>query len=96
MEVSVRRSSSGPLASKATGYPLAYVSAKLALGSNLAKLRNACLETPIFDPKADGKATVWNEKAFETTGHSENDTVSSHFGERSLIEVLGEKRSRRC
>jgi len=40
IEVNARLSRSSALASKATGYPLAYVAAKLGLGHNLVQLRN--------------------------------------------------------
>ena len=39
IEVNARLSRSSALASKATGYPLAYVAAKLALGISLPELR---------------------------------------------------------
>lgn len=39
IEVNARLSRSSALASKATGYPLAYVAAKLALGIPLPELR---------------------------------------------------------
>ena len=39
IEVNARLSRSSALASKATGYPLAYVAAKLALGHDLVQLR---------------------------------------------------------
>ena len=41
IEVNARLSRSSALASKATGYPLAYVAAKLALGYTLPELPNA-------------------------------------------------------
>ncbi len=41
IEVNARLSRSSALASKATGYPLAYVAAKLALGYSLTDLKNA-------------------------------------------------------
>jgi len=41
IEVNARLSRSSALASKATGYPLAYVAAKLALGHDLVRLRNS-------------------------------------------------------
>src|SRR3989338_753896 len=40
IEVNARLSRSSALASKATGYPLAYVAAKLALGKNLLQIEN--------------------------------------------------------
>ncbi len=41
IEVNARLSRSSALASKATGYPLAFVAAKLALGIELPKIRNS-------------------------------------------------------
>jgi len=40
IEVNARLSRSSALASKATGYPLAYVAAKLALGKSLLEVKN--------------------------------------------------------
>lgn len=40
-QVNARLSRSSALASKATGYPLAYVAAKLALGIDLVSIRNS-------------------------------------------------------
>ncbi|HTY08464.1 MAG TPA: carbamoyl-phosphate synthase large subunit, partial [Candidatus Edwardsbacteria bacterium] len=45
IEVNARLSRSSALASKATGYPLAYVATKLALGHGLHQLRNAVTGT---------------------------------------------------
>eukprot|EP00051_Salpingoeca_urceolata_P006417 m.84922 g.84922 ORF g.84922 m.84922 type:complete len:2136 (+) comp14823_c0_seq1:208-6615(+) len=55
IEVNARLSRSSALASKATGYPLAYVAAKLALGQSLAELRNAVTRktTACFEPSLD-------------------------------------------
>jgi len=55
IEVNARLSRSSALASKATGYPLAYVAAKLALGYTLDELKNAitkCTST-FFEPSLD-------------------------------------------
>ncbi len=41
IEVNARLSRSSALASKATGYPLAFIAAKLALGIDLPVLKNA-------------------------------------------------------
>ena len=40
IEVNARLSRSSALASKATGYPLAYVAAKLALGKSMMEVKN--------------------------------------------------------
>ncbi|KAJ7341427.1 hypothetical protein JRQ81_005509 [Phrynocephalus forsythii] len=55
IEVNARLSRSSALASKATGYPLAYVAAKLALGIALPVLRNSVTNstTACFEPSLD-------------------------------------------
>ncbi len=55
IEVNARLSRSSALASKATGYPLAYVAAKLALGLPLPVLRNSVTgsTTACFEPSMD-------------------------------------------
>ncbi len=55
IEVNARLSRSSALASKATGYPLAHVAAKLALGYSLPELRNAVTKvtTACFEPALD-------------------------------------------
>lgn len=55
IEVNARLSRSSALASKATGYPLAFVAAKLALGYGLFELKNSVTQsTPaFFEPALD-------------------------------------------
>lgn len=55
IEVNARLSRSSALASKATGYPLAYVAAKLALGYNLTNLKNKVtgVTQACFEPALD-------------------------------------------
>ena len=55
IEVNARLSRSSALASKATGYPLAYVAAKLALGYALAEIPNGITRrtTAFFEPAMD-------------------------------------------
>jgi carbamoyl-phosphate synthase large subunit len=55
IEVNARLSRSSALASKATGYPLAHVAAKLALGYTLPNLKNAVTKTTTacFEPALD-------------------------------------------
>ncbi|GFR83606.1 conserved ATPase domain protein [Elysia marginata] len=55
IEVNARLSRSSALASKATGYPLAYVAAKLALGRPLPLLKNSVTgsTTACFEPSLD-------------------------------------------
>ncbi len=55
IEVNARLSRSSALASKATGYPLAFVAAKLGLGYGLFELKNAVTKTTsaFFEPALD-------------------------------------------
>uniref|UniRef100_Q9PTM9 Carbamoyl-phosphate synthase [ammonia], mitochondrial n=1 Tax=Opsanus beta TaxID=95145 RepID=Q9PTM9_9TELE len=55
IEVNARLSRSSALASKATGYPLAFVAAKLALGIPLPEIKNAVSQktTACFEPSLD-------------------------------------------
>merc|ERR1711988_901177 len=71
IEVNARLSRSSALASKATGYPLAYVAAKLALGHNLVELRNSVTKctTACFEPSLDyvvAKVPRWDLRKFST------------------------------
>lgn len=71
IEVNARLSRSSALASKATGYPLAYVAAKLALGSDLINLRNSVTKvtTACFEPSLDyvvAKVPRWDLRKFST------------------------------
>lgn len=55
IEVNARLSRSSALASKATGYPLAYVAAKLALGHSLLEIKNKITKVTqsFFEPALD-------------------------------------------
>jgi carbamoyl-phosphate synthase large subunit len=55
IEINARLSRSSALASKATGYPLAYIAAKLALGYRLTELKNKVsgITTALFEPSLD-------------------------------------------
>jgi carbamoyl-phosphate synthase large subunit len=55
IEVNARLSRSSALASKATGYPLAFVAAKLGLGKGLFELKNSVTQTTTayFEPALD-------------------------------------------
>ncbi len=55
IEVNARLSRSSALASKATGYPLAFVAAKLAMGYGLHELKNSVTRTTtaFFEPALD-------------------------------------------
>jgi carbamoyl-phosphate synthase large subunit len=69
IEVNARLSRSSALASKATGYPLAYIAAKLALGYSLTELQNSVTRTTTacFEPALDYvvvKIPRWDLKKF--------------------------------
>ncbi len=69
IEVNARLSRSSALASKATGYPLAFVAAKLALGYSLVDLTNAVTQSTMacFEPSLDYvvvKIPRWDLKKF--------------------------------
>lgn len=69
IEMNARLSRSSALASKATGYPLAYIGAKLALGHNLARLPNSMtgVTNACFEPALDYlvvKMPRWDLKKF--------------------------------
>ena len=55
IEINARLSRSSALASKATGYPLAYIATKLALGYKLTELKNKVsgITTALFEPSLD-------------------------------------------
>lgn len=70
IEVNARLSRSSALASKATGYPLAFVAAKLGLGYALHDLKNAVTKTTTacFEPALDYvvcKIPRWDLNKFE-------------------------------
>ena len=55
IEINARLSRSSALASKATGYPLAFVAAKIGLGYSLAEIKNTITRTTpaMFEPSID-------------------------------------------
>lgn len=74
IEVNARLSRSSALASKATGYPLAFVAAKLALGYGLHELKNSVTRTTTacFEPALDYivcKIPRWDLDKFEGVSH---------------------------
>ena len=69
IEVNARLSRSSALASKATGYPLAYVAAKLAMGKELRQIENSITQATqaCFEPSLDYcvvKIPRWDLKKF--------------------------------
>ena len=70
IEINPRVSRSSALASKATGYPIAKIAAKLAIGYNLDELKNQITKTTsaFFEPALDYvivKIPRWNFDKFE-------------------------------
>ena len=70
IEVNARLSRSSALASKATGYPLAFVAAKLGLGISLPEIQNAVTKKTqaCFEPSLDyivTKIPRWDLSKFE-------------------------------
>ncbi|HXG12613.1 MAG TPA: carbamoyl-phosphate synthase (glutamine-hydrolyzing) large subunit, partial [Gemmataceae bacterium] len=82
IEVNARLSRSSALASKATGYPLAFIAAKLALGHTLLDLRNQVTQstTACFEPALDYvvvKIPRWDLKKFRKAGKSIGSSMKS-------------------
>lgn len=97
IEVNARLSRSSALASKATGYPLAFVSTKLALGKRLYEIQNSVTKktTAFFEPALDYlvvKMPRWDIhklKAAERTIGSEMKSVGEVMAiGRSFPEAL--------
>lgn len=87
IEVNARLSRSSALASKATGYPLAYTAAKIGLGHTLPELPNAVTKTTTanFEPSLDyivTKMPRWDLSKFQ---HVKRDIGSSM---KSVGEVM--------
>jgi carbamoylphosphate synthase large subunit/anthranilate/para-aminobenzoate synthase component II len=97
IEVNARLSRSSALASKATGYPLAYVATKLSLGKNLVSIRNSVTKTTTacFEPSLDYcvvKMPRWDLKKFARVSNKLGSSMMS-IGEvmaigRTFEEVI--------
>lgn len=88
IEINPRVSRSSALASKATGYPIAKIAAKLAIGYNLDELKNAITgtTTAYFEPALDYvivKIPRWNFDKF----HGADRTLGLQM--KSVGEVMG-------
>ncbi len=88
IEVNARLSRSSALASKATGYPLAYVAAKLALNKKLADITNHITKATksFFEPALDYivvKIPRWDIEKFKGA----DEKIGS--GMKSVGEVMG-------
>ncbi|HRN46516.1 MAG TPA: carbamoyl-phosphate synthase large subunit [Niabella sp.] len=92
IEINPRVSRSSALASKATGYPIAKIASKLAIGYNLDELENQITKTTsaYFEPALDYvivKIPRWNFDKFKGA----NDTLGLQM--KSVGEVMGIGRS---
>ncbi len=92
VEINPRVSRSSALASKATGYPIAKIAAKLAIGYNLDELKNQITQSTsaFFEPALDYvivKIPRWNFDKFKGA----KDTLG--FSMKSVGEVMGIGRS---
>ena len=97
IEVNARLSRSSALASKATGYPLAFVAAKLGFGYGLQELKNSVTKstTAFFEPALDYivcKIPRWDLGKFHGVSHEIGSSMKS-VGEvmsigRSFEEVI--------
>lgn len=90
IEVNARLSRSSALASKATGYPLAFVAAKLALGYTLPELKNAITKVTCadFEPSLDYVAVKiprWDLQKFRHV----SDKVTSEMKSVGEVMALG-------
>ncbi|WP_038032814.1 carbamoyl-phosphate synthase large subunit [Thermonema rossianum] len=88
IEVNPRVSRSSALASKATGYPIAKIAAKLAIGYNLDELKNQITKTTsaYFEPTIDYvivKIPRWNFEKF----HGSKDSLGLQM--KSVGEAMG-------
>ena len=82
IEVNARLSRSSALASKATGYPLAFVAAKLGLGYGLFELKNSVTKTTsaFFEPALDYvvvKIPRWDLTKFQGVKHELGSSMKS-------------------
>ncbi|MCX6301153.1 MAG: carbamoyl-phosphate synthase (glutamine-hydrolyzing) large subunit [Bacteroidia bacterium] len=82
IEVNARLSRSSALASKATGYPLAFVAAKLGIGYGLHELKNSVTKTTTacFEPALDYivcKIPRWDLNKFEGVSHAIGSSMKS-------------------
>ncbi len=90
IEINARLSRSSALASKATGYPLAFVAAKLALGYSLPQLKNAITRVTCadFEPSLDYvalKMPRWDLQKFRFV----SDQVTSEMKSVGEVMALG-------
>lgn len=92
IEVNARLSRSSALASKATGYPLAFIAAKLSLGYSLAELQNKITKKTMacFEPALDYivvKIPRWDLQKFREV----NKEIGSEMKSVGEVMAIGRK-----
>ncbi len=92
IEVNARLSRSSALASKATGYPLSFVAAKIAIGYGLFELTNSVtkITSAFFEPALDYvvvKIPRWDLKKF----HKVQTTIGSSMKSVGEVMAIGRK-----
>ena len=101
IEVNARLSRSSALASKATGYPLAYVATKISLGRNLVAIRNSVTKTTTacFEPSLDYcvvKMPRWDLKKFSRVSNKLGSSMLSVGEVMSIGRTFEETIQKAC
>ncbi len=101
IEVNARLSRSSALASKATGYPLAYIAAKLALGKTLPELKNQVTKVTAacFEPALDYvvvKMPRWDLKKLKGAHRSIGSSMKSVGEVMSIGRTFEEAIQKAC
>ncbi|NXL18119.1 CPSM synthase, partial [Setophaga kirtlandii] len=90
IEVNARLSRSSALASKATGYPLAFIAAKIALGIPLPEIKNVVTgkTSACFEPSLDYVVTKiprWDLDRFQHTSNRIGSSMKTRLGSLRLM-----------
>lgn len=101
IEVNARLSRSSALASKATGYPLAYVATKISLGKDLVSIRNSVTKTTTacFEPSLDYcvvKMPRWDLKKFSRVSNKLGSSMLSVGEVMSIGRTFEETIQKAC
>ncbi|NXH44180.1 CPSM synthase, partial [Dicaeum eximium] len=101
IEVNARLSRSSALASKATGYPLAFIAAKIALGIALPEIKNVVTgkTSACFEPSLDYMVTKiprWDLDRFQHTSNRIGSSMKSVMAIGRTFEESFQKALRMC
>ncbi|NXB93386.1 CPSM synthase, partial [Vidua chalybeata] len=101
IEVNARLSRSSALASKATGYPLAFIAAKIALGIPLPEIKNVVTgkTSACFEPSLDyivTKIPRWDLDRFQHTSNRIGSSMKSVMAIGRTFEESFQKALRMC